>query len=292
MRYFQVLAHHQHMTRAAEELNISQAALSTMITRLERELGMRLFDRKNRAIFLNQNGKTLLRRVNHILVEVDDSKRELLDKVHESEMVISLAVTSPQFLTGMAAFIQQYPKYKWKQQVEEVRNILPLLLTGQIDLALTSPGIYHEDLDSNLLLRDEFKIAVYPGHRLANRKSVPLSEIAHERLIMLQKNMPFRIQTDQLFDDLGIKPNYIMECDHMLRRELINANVGIGIASSSASFRHLYDSQIIFLDIEDVQRTRDVVLTCRKNRYMTKAAREFATYLKNKFEVYRKQCHD
>ena len=289
LRYFQVVARYQHMTRAAAELNISQPALSTVIARLDKELGIPLFDRNSRAIFLNQNGEAFLRRVNRILIEVDDSKRELQNMAQDSDMLISLAVTSPQFLQGMDVFIRQHPDFKWQQRVEEIQNIRFMLLSGQIDLAVSSPGIYDEDLISTLLLRDKFMIAVHPDHPLANRKSVCLTEIANERFIMLQKGLPFRTQTDQLFADLGITPNYIMECDHLLRRELINANVGIGIASSSAQFRHLYDPQVRFLEIEDVRRTRNVVLTCRKNKYMTRAAREFAAYLQNKFQGYRKQ---
>ena len=64
LRYFQVAAYYEHISRAAAELNISQPALSTMISRLERELGVSLFDHNGRSIVLNQNGKRFLKRVN------------------------------------------------------------------------------------------------------------------------------------------------------------------------------------------------------------------------------------
>lgn len=283
LRYFQVAARHQHITRAAEELNISQPALSTMISRLENELGMLLFDRNGRSIVLNQNGKLFLRRVNHILIEIDDFQRELKDLAYDVDNSISLAVSSPQFLQGMHTFINQHPNYKWQQRVAENKEITSMLQFGQIDLAVTSPGIYGEEFDSILLLRDTFKLAVHKSHPLAQRTSVRLSEVANERFIMLLKGFPFRAQTDRIFADLGITPYYTMECDHLLRRELINANAGISIASESASFRHLFNSDIRFLDIEDVYHTRDIVLTHRKNHYLSKASRQFATYLKNKF---------
>ena len=74
---------------------------------------------------------------------------------------------------------------------------------------------------------------------------------------MLLKDLPFRIQTDRIFTELGITPLYSMECDHLLHRELINANAGVTIASQSASFRHLYSDNIRFLDIEDPSDPRD-----------------------------------
>lgn len=285
LRYFQVAARHQHITRAAEELNISQPALSTMISRLENELGMSLFDRSGRSIVLNQNGKLFLRRVNHILIEIDDFQRELKDMACDVDNSISLAVSSPQFLQGMHTFIHQHPNYKWQQQVAENKEIASMLQYGQIDLAVTSPGIYGEEFDSTLLLRDTFMLAVHKDHPLAKRTSVRLSEVANERFIMLLKGLPFRTQTDRIFADLGITPYYTMECDHLLRRELVNANAGISVATKSASFRHLFSPNIRFLDLEDVHHARDIVLTYRKNHYLSKAARQFAVYLKNKFST-------
>lgn len=112
--------------------------------------------------------------------------------------------------------------------------------------------------------RDIFKLAVHKDNPLAQRKSVRLEELTDQRFIMLLKGLPFRAQTDRIFADLGITPHYIMECDHLLRRELINANAGVTIASQSASFRHLFSENIRFLDIEDVHHTRDIVMDHRK----------------------------
>ena len=160
LRYFQTAAYYQHISRAAEELNISQPALSTMISRLEKELGVPLFDHNGRSIILNQNGQRFLQRVNHILMEVENSKRELQDIADEGDNSISLAVSSSQFLQGMHAFMYQHPNYKWNQRVAENKEIAALLNRGQIDLAVTPPGIYGEVFESTLLLRDIFKLAV------------------------------------------------------------------------------------------------------------------------------------
>ena len=285
LRYFQVAARHEHITHAADELNISQPALSTMISRLEHELGVPLFNRSGRSIVLNQNGQIFLSRVNRILMEVDDAQRELQDMAREVDTTISIAASSPQFLQGMQTFIRQNPTFKWQQRVAENREIVSMLQCGQIDLAVTSPGIYGETFESTLLLRDTFKLAVHKDHPLARRTSVRLADVADERFIVLLKGQPFRTQTDLIFSDLGITPHYTMECDHLLRRELINANAGISIASHSASFRHLFNDEIRFLDLEDVHRTRDIVLVRQKDRYLSRAARKFASYLKEKFSA-------
>ena len=119
LRYFQTAAYYQHISRAAEELNISQPALSTMISRLEKELGVPLFDHNGRSIILNQNGQRFLQRVNHILMEVENSKRELQDIADEGDNSISLAVSSSQFLQGMHAFMSQHPNYKYTADADK-----------------------------------------------------------------------------------------------------------------------------------------------------------------------------
>jgi len=283
LRYFQAAAYHEHITRAAEDLNISQPALSTMISRLEKELGVPLFDHSGRSITLNQNGQVFLERVNRILAEVDDARREMIDMSERMESTVSLAVSSPQFLAGMHTFICENPSVKWNQRVADRKEIASLLKRGQIDLAVTSPGIHDEEFESTLLLQDRFRLAVHKDHPLAGRGRVRLEEVANERFILLLKGMPFRTQTDLIFEDLGVQPQYMMECDHLLRRELINANAGITIASQSAFFRHLFSDDIRFLEIEGVTRTRDIVLTCRKHRYMNRAARQFAEFIRQRF---------
>ena len=183
LRYFQVAANYEHISRAAEALNISQPALSTMITRLEKELNVPLFDHNGRSIVLNENGRRFLKRVNHILTEVDSSKRELQEMANEHDNTISLAVSSSQFLQGMHTFMYQHLDYKWHQRVADNKEIVSLLNLGQIDMAVTSPGIYGNDYHSILLSNDEFKLAVHKDNPLARKKSVRLRDIQDERFI-------------------------------------------------------------------------------------------------------------
>ena len=283
LHYFQVAAYHEHISRAAEELNISQPALSTMISRLERELGVELFDHSGRSISLNENGRLFLARVNRILNEVESSKQELQDIAQNTVSVIRLAASSPQFLRGIQNFIAEHPNYKWSQRVTDNKEIETLMRRGKIDLAITTPGIHGDDFESILLQRESFKVAVHKSHPLSRQKSVRLADLTDERFILLLKDLPFRTQTDQIFAEAGIYPRFIMECDHLLRRDLINAGVGITIASQSAAFRHLYNDEVCFLDIEDTTQTREIVMTLPKNRYVNKGTRQFAEYIRKKF---------
>lgn len=288
LAYFQVVATNQHITRSAEQLNVSQPAISTVISRLENELGVSLFDRSGRSIVLNEYGRVFLKRVNRILMDIDDAKKELRDMRQEGFQTISLSVTSPQFLRGIHGFMESHPETKWQQSVNEISEIAAMLENGKIDMAITSPGIMDAGMESEILLKDEFMIAVPPDHPLAKKGGVTLQDIVNEKFIALQKGFPFRTQCDQMFEDMGIKPNIVMECDHYLRGELLNANAGITMASRSAKYRKLYDEKICFIPIDGIKRTRNIVLSYPKGKYLTKVTREFCHYI----EEYYKHLED
>ncbi|MBQ6196688.1 MAG: LysR family transcriptional regulator [Lachnospiraceae bacterium] len=284
LRYFQVVAEYQHITRAAEHLNISQPALSAMISRLENELDVQLFDHKGRSIVLNENGQFFLKRVNHILLELDDCKHELREMAEQYEKTISIAVTSPQFLQDMYVFMAKHPDYKWNQKMAEVSEIKKMLNTGQSIIAVTSPGIYGEEYESILLLRDNFKLALHRDHPLARLDTIRLSDIADERFILLHQGVPFRNQTDAVFTEMDFHPRYVIECDRLLRRELVNANAGITLASRSSEFRHLFSDEVVFREIDGLTQSREIVYSYRKGRHLTRAYREFLDFLFDKFQ--------
>lgn len=287
LRYFQVVAMNQHITRSAEQLNVSQPAISTVISRLESELGVPLFYRSGRSIVLSEYGEVFLKRVNTVLMDLDNARRELEDMQGERDHQLAVSVTSPQFLQGIDGFIKTHPEIKWQQSVEELPEIIKLLENGKIDIAVTSPEIVREDMATDILYEDRFMIAAHPDHPLAKRERVRVEDILDEKFIALQKGLSFRTQMDQLCADLGIELNIIMESDHYLRRRLLNMNAGITISSMSAKFRHLYDPQIVFIPLDGVEKKRIIALTYRKDRYLSKDTKDFCQFLKNYYGGFR-----
>ena len=84
-RYFLTAARYENLTKAADELHIAQPALSQSVKRLETELGVSLFDRKNHRIELNEQGKLLKKRLIPLMESIDNLKDELWESVYSSE---------------------------------------------------------------------------------------------------------------------------------------------------------------------------------------------------------------
>jgi transcriptional regulator, LysR family len=94
LKYFLTVARCEHMTRAAEELHIAQPSLSKVISKLEEELGVLLFERVGRQIKLNHFGKAFLNRVERVFLELDNGKRELSDMSINESSYISIAANN------------------------------------------------------------------------------------------------------------------------------------------------------------------------------------------------------
>jgi DNA-binding transcriptional LysR family regulator len=282
LKYFQVVATNEHITRSAEQLNVSQPAISIIISRLEKELGVPLFNRSGRKMVLNECGRAFLRRVNRILLEIDNAQIELGSISQQWEQTITLSETSPQLIQGViSAFDRLHPKINWRQNVASMSEILKMLHTGQIDLAVTSPGIVDPEIENTVLFEDEFMLAVHEDHPLSSRRSVYLEETINEEYIALQKGFPFRDQSDALFQSIGMVPNIVIEGDHYVRRELMAANMGISISTKSAMRRKLYDKKIRFLEIKNLPRQRSIVLSKHKDRYQPKLIGEFCDFIQD-----------
>src|ERR1700744_244601 len=90
IRYFAAAARHEHLGRAADELDMSQPALSRSILKLEQAIVVQLFDREGRGVRLNNAGKILLQRIERAYAECEDAVRELREQRNSSRKTISI----------------------------------------------------------------------------------------------------------------------------------------------------------------------------------------------------------
>src|SRR5699024_1136655 len=147
LKYFQTVARLEHISRAAEKLHIAQPYLSKVISRLEAELGVSLFDRKGRYIELNSLGKSFLKRVDTIFYELEESRRELTDMAGVDQGLISVAGTGLQFHRDLVVeFLKYYPDCKFRLIQATSREMVEKLDNTEIDFCFTSPPIVSNDI--------------------------------------------------------------------------------------------------------------------------------------------------
>jgi len=282
LKYFQVVAQLEHMTRAAEKLYIAQPSLSQSIARLEEELGVPLFDRQGRRIHLNQFGRAFLKRVERIFLELEEGKREVADMAGLERGSIALAVASTQPLPELlSGFLARYPRVRFRLfQQQSLATVVQQLERGEIDLCISSPPIEEPGIPWVPLLTEELFLLVPNNHRLAGRGSIRLIEAAEEAFISLKPGHGLRDLMDDLCKQAGFVPNVAFEGDETATvRGLVSAGLGVSFVAVHSWQAKLIDQPVTLLRIDEPICQRTIGLAWLEARYLSEATRRFQQFV-------------
>ncbi len=233
-RYFLEAARYGNLTRAAEELHIAQPALSQSIKRLENELGVRLFDRKNHRIYLNEQGKLLEKRLFPIMESINNLKDELWESVYSSKQTIYLNffAASPFITNCIIAYRGQHPDVKFQVSQLEITDSCDIHIDSRASVqkaGLEEKPMLPEGAIRQEILNEQIFLAVPASSPLAEKKFVDLRELQEEGYIRLGHGWQLRSICDDFFRQAGIRPQMIFESNSPESiRNLIAAGLGIG----------------------------------------------------------------
>ena len=283
LRYFQAVARHQHVSRAAAELRVAQPALSRAIARLEAELGVPLFDRRGRRVRLNRFGAMFLVRADRARDELDQGQHELSDAAGLAPGTVAVAAETLRTLSGLVAgFLAGHPGVSFRLFQSPAPAMAAQLQAGEVDLCLASQPLPGPGLASAELLSEEVLLAVPPSHRLAGRTRAGVGELAGEPFVTTRPGYWQRALTDRLFADAVI----VCEGDEPYAiRGLISAGVGIGLMPAMAR-RLAPDPPVGWLHL-DVSCRRTLSLVWRADAYQTAAARALVEFAASYFRAWR-----
>lgn len=179
LRYFAVIAKCENISKASQQLLVSQPALSNVLQQLEDELQVRLFERQGKRIILNQSGRMFLQTTENVLRMLDGSVRHLKESVScMGQLQIGLHAICPELYEVIAAFCKEYPDVQIKLSKAEPNVDTPAL--SPCDLALLTEhecGVYPNVCISE---RTTMYAIFSKDHPLACRKTLKLRDLADE----------------------------------------------------------------------------------------------------------------
>ncbi|MGH2496202.1 MAG: LysR family transcriptional regulator, partial [Ktedonobacteraceae bacterium] len=284
IRYFVVVAHKRHFTRAAEELSIAQPALSQQIQQLERELGVMLFERTSRQVRLTSAGEALLIRAERILAEVEWARMEMQEYsgLARGRVVIGAlqSLEAFRFPALLARFHTRYPGIDIVLREEATERLLELLHTGQLDLTLIQ--IMDDSWPSELttapvvtekLLTEELVLVAAPSHALARRQNVAVEELRDEPFILFKPGSGLRHTIMQRSLAAGFTPRMLFESGELgTVRSLVAEGLGISVLPRSVAEAQGREVAIVSLDPPPM---RTILLAWHTNVYHAPASAAF-----------------
>lgn len=249
--YFQVVAEEEHISRAAEKLHISQPSLSTTIHHLESELDTPLFDHRGRNIFLNAAGKKLLEHVHFIFSQIDHFEKNLQQKEFQQAHGLSIAVNNYSFLDGwLTKFILANDQARITQSLMTEEQMIDALLEEKIDLALGNFSELPSNITQEILVEDEYVVAVPKSHPFSKKSSLSFNDIRNEPFTALPANS-VNCFIYPLFAQRNAKPNVIFEGNQKMMIKLFLKGHALLFSTRQLMYTQLTsDKQNSLLDYE------------------------------------------
>ncbi|MBO7746815.1 LysR family transcriptional regulator [Paenibacillus sp. MWE-103] len=285
LEYFRVVAGTEHFTQAAERLAISQPALSRSITHLEETLGVPLFDRVGRSVKLNAYGASFLKRVERALQEIQDGMAELQQLRDPYTGTVSLSFVMTFGLSFLPDFISSfnrlYPQVKLQLFQNTTAAIARQLQDGEADLSIVGSLDHRNQLEWHKLLDEDLFAYVPAKHRLADRESIRLEELAGEPFIGFKKGYGMRDLTDRFCAQAGFAPQVVFEGEDVATVSvLVSSGIGVTLIPS---FRGITPSKIKKLRVEEPACRREIGLAWQKGRTLSPAAELFRSFIIGQF---------
>ncbi len=276
LRYFVAIAEERHFTRAARNMGVAQPSVSKQVRLLEEELGATLFHRTRGNVTLTPAGEAFLPWARQILTDLAvavDEAREL-GGLRRGRMRVGAtpSIGTAILPEALSRFHASYPGIELRLQEAGSRDLVRQLDAGDIDLALVILPVTHRSLETVPLIREELVVAVGPGHALADRKRIALTDLRETPLVMFRDGYDLRASTLAACAAAGFQPRYAIEggeMDAVLR--LTEAGIGVAIVPSLVAVR---GGSLKVVRLSPPTLTRTIAFAHRRDRRVSRATRE------------------
>lgn len=289
LQYFKTLSHVLHYTRAAEELHIAQPSLSYSINELEKELGVKLFNKEDRRVTLTEYGEQFLPYVESALATINDGTDALRQMSGATKQVVRLgyfhSISASLIPALMKDLYEQTENGRLRFQFSEGSSfdLMSQLKKGELDLAFCM--LTDDWIETVPIMKQPLYLAVPQEHPLAERSFVDFADFANEPMILLDKTSSLRIRVDQIFAKGGVTPNalfVVRECNAAL--QYVSLGFGVSILPQVPA---MDSAPVSILPIADIGRecVRTVYLAWSKNRPLSPAVRRVRDYIAERYSI-------
>ncbi|MFE0459667.1 LysR family transcriptional regulator [Kitasatospora sp. NPDC058965] len=284
LRIFAEVARRGSFTAAAEALGYTQSAVSRQVSALEQQAGVPLFDRLPRGVRLTEGGRVLLGHADAVLERLDTARRELtgLREVSTGRLRIGAFASADAALVprAIAAFRRAHPGVAVSLREGLSPTLIALLHDGEVDLAVLSTAFgeapHHLDL---VKLRDDFMmVALPPGHRLAHRRTLRLTELADEDWIAASTRPEETLISSCLRSGFRPRVGFVAR-DWMAKLGFVAAGLGVTLVPTLAAGAVRPDVVVVPLDKRDLP-VREVHAATVRGLPPSAAARAFLRLLR------------
>ncbi len=295
MRYFVVdhslmvfvkVVEKQNFSKAANELHMTQPAVSQYIKSLEENLGTRLLERSNKYVRLNQAGELVYSHAKEILALYSKMKTSVDELTTEARGSLSIGAsyTFGEYILPriISTLRKKYPLITPTVKIHNTKQIIELVAAHQIDIGIIEGTFHDEKLYTEAISNDEMLIVSSPLHPQAKKgKGRRIAELENETWILREKGSGTRQAAEKLFEMYQMAPKNIMEFGStQLIKESVEQGLGISLLSSWAIEKERQNDYLDIIPVIELPFKR-TFYTVTQTIYQTKTLKTFIDTLKD-----------
>lgn len=273
--YFQIVAKHLNITKAAEELFISQPALTKNMKQLESELGLPLFYKKGRHIYLTQFGEYLKCESNRIFGICDNIMMETKKYKDETRRSINLNVLAATSIVTDA--VLEFKKTHQETIFHIIQND-----ESNCDISVTTNSVDFSKLpmfSDKCIFEERIYLATPKTEEYENKSEITLGEVSDKGFVNLSGSRLFRVVCDKFCESAGFVPNIIFESDSPATvRNIIKSGMGIGFWPEF-SWSEFPINDINLIPICNPLCQRELIIGLHTNSFSSPIVKNFYDFL-------------
>lgn len=256
---------HQSFTRAAQELSLTQPAVSQHIKYLEKNLGIKIFNRIDNTLIPTVEGEIVIKYARRNIALYQRMKQSLLnEKLQMRKLVVGITHTAESNAVAemFGKYSIQNPGTSISIVSDTISNLYTMLKNYEIDLAVVEGKVHDRSINSLLLDTDSLVLVVSNKHPLAEKSMVTINDLKKEDLILRRPSSGTRnlfvahLESNNMsLDDF----NLILEVDNIATiKDLIRRGIGVSILARSACLEEIKKGKLTALPIENLSMIREI----------------------------------
>lgn len=283
LKVFESVARNLSFSRAAEELYLTQPAVSMQIKQLEDSVGLPLFEQLGKKVYLTDAGRELYHYSRTISQQLADMELALdeLKGLDRGKLNISVVSTANYFAPHLLAkFCQRYSGITVSLNVSNRETVLRHLADNVTDLAIMGQPPDGLDIATESFMENPLVVIAPPTHPLCALQRISVERLEQETFLVREPGSGTRSAMERFFSEHDISINKGMETDtNEAIKQAVQAGMGLGIMSLHTAELELETERLKILDVEGFPIMRHWHVVHRKHKRLSTAARAFREFL-------------
>lgn len=280
---FEAVARHLSYSRAAQEMHLTQPAVSMQIKQLEENVGMPLFEQLGKKVYLTEAGRELYHYSRTIAQQLAEAETVLSDLkgLQRGRLKISVASTANYFAPQLlAVFGQRFPTVTVSLDVTNRQALLAQLANNEMDMAIMGQPPEGLDLVAESFMENPLIVIAPVNHPLATAKKIPLERLQSETFLVREQGSGTRIAMERFFKQHGVPFQAGMEMSsNEAIKQAVQAGLGLGILSLHTIGLELETKRLKVLDVKGFPIMRHWYVVHRKDKRLSTVAQAFKAFL-------------